>query len=274
MHWDSEGAKRKTDFHYWLVIGQLSYLAGTTHPNIQFDIHQCAQFCKSPKAIHKQGVKRIVRYLKCTADRGMILTINTSKGIDCYVDANYAGGYIAHKARTTQDCLSCTECIVKYANCPIIWCLKLQSTIALSITETEYMALSMAMHEILFLMNLIGEIRCYSIDLTGTKPTIKCNVYKGNSGAIELAKYQVETTNKAYCNSVSSLLKLDSARFGWQRSKGCSATHIYKQTNCQHYDKSSSQAPFWIPTRRLIGWKIGKSGRACRKTWQKVKERK
>ena len=100
MHQDPEGAEQKTDFHYCLVIGQLNYLAGTTRPNIQFAVHQCAWFCKNPKAIHKRGVKRIICYLKRTADKGMILTIDTSKGIDCYVDANYAGGYIANKATT------------------------------------------------------------------------------------------------------------------------------------------------------------------------------
>ena len=188
MHRDLEGAQRKTDFHYRSVIGQLNYLAGTTRPDIQFAVHQCARFCENPKAIHERGVKRIIRYLKRTADKGMILTIDTSKGIDCYVDADYAGGYIANKATTARDCLSRTGYVVKYANCPIIWCSKLQGTIALSTTEAEYMALSMAMREVIFLMNLIGEMRFYGIDLLGTKPTIKCDVHEDNSGAIELAK--------------------------------------------------------------------------------------
>eukprot|EP00980_Cylindrotheca_fusiformis_P023216 scaffold10228_cov101-Cylindrotheca_fusiformis.AAC.1 len=94
--------------------------------------------------IHEKAVKRIVRYLKKTKDQGLIMEIDKSKGIECFVDADFAGGYRKEDTTNPRDCLSRTGFIVKYAGCPIVWSSKLQSIIALSTTEAEYMALSAA----------------------------------------------------------------------------------------------------------------------------------
>ena len=58
-----------------------------------FAVHQCAQFSVNPKLSHERAVKRIVRYLKGTSDKGIILRPNPQEGIKCYVDADFAGGY-------------------------------------------------------------------------------------------------------------------------------------------------------------------------------------
>ena len=104
----------------------------------------------------------------------MILHVDQNRGIECYVDADFAGGYNASKPTTnTRDCLSCTGYIIKYAGCPIIWSSKLQSAIALSTTEAEYMALSTAMREVIFLFNMMNEIREHDIKLPNTVPKIQ-----------------------------------------------------------------------------------------------------
>ena len=77
---------------------------------------------------------------------------------------------------------------VKYANCPIVWASKLQSTLALSTTEAEYIALSTAMREVIYLLNLIDEMSEQGIKLITNKPLIKCTAFEDNVGAIELAK--------------------------------------------------------------------------------------
>ena len=59
---------------------------------------------------------------------------------------------------------------------------------ALSTTEAEYMALSTAAREVIFLMNLIDELREKGVELIHEKPEIKCQVFEDNVGAIELAK--------------------------------------------------------------------------------------
>ncbi len=185
---DENGQERKNEFHYRSIIGQLNYLAATTRPEIQFAVHQCARFCENPKMTHEKAVKRIVRYLKRTKDQGLILHVDKNKGLECFVDADFAGSFKKENPTNPKDCLSRTGFVVKFANCPIVWASKLQTTIALSTTEAEYMALSMATRELIYLMNLIEELRNYGVDLIKNQPILQCKVFEDNAGAIELAK--------------------------------------------------------------------------------------
>ncbi len=50
-------------------------------------VHQCAQFCSKPKALHELAVKWIVRYLLATRDKGLLLRPTKSIALDMYVDA-------------------------------------------------------------------------------------------------------------------------------------------------------------------------------------------
>ena len=63
------------------------------------------------------------------------MQVDKSKGIECFVDADFAGGYQKEEPTNPRDCLSRTGFIIKYAGCPIVWSSKLQTTIALSTTE-------------------------------------------------------------------------------------------------------------------------------------------
>ena len=96
----------------------------------------------NPIRIHEVAVKRIVRYLKRTAKQGIIVKPDKSKGFECYVDADFAGGFSKAESTDPTSCLSQTGYVIMYANCPILWSSKMQSIIALSTTEAEYIALS------------------------------------------------------------------------------------------------------------------------------------
>ena len=137
---------------------------------------------------HEKAVKRIIRYLKRTRDEGLVLNVDKNKGIQCYVDADFAGAYNKADPMHARDCLSRTGFIIKYANCPIAWGSKLQGFLALSTTEAEYMALSTAAREVIFLINLIQEIKDQGIPVINKQPEICCEVFEDNVGAIELAR--------------------------------------------------------------------------------------
>ena len=49
--------------------------------------------------------------------------------------------------------------VVLYANCPIIWASKLQTQVALSTTEAKYIAMSMALRDVIPIMSLVQEMR-------------------------------------------------------------------------------------------------------------------
>ena len=59
---------------------------------------------------------------------------------------------------------------------------------ALSTTEAEYVALSTACREIIPMLELMKEMRCYHIKSHPAIPKIHCKVFEDNSGALEMAR--------------------------------------------------------------------------------------
>jgi hypothetical protein len=149
LHPDNDGPPRTEDWNYRSIIGKLNYLANNTRPDISMAVHQCARFCANPKALHKLAVKRIVRYLLATRTFGLSLCPSRSFALDMYVDADFAGRWHKEFSHLRDSVLSCTRYVVTFCGCPISWASKLQSEIALSTTESEYIALSTATRELL-----------------------------------------------------------------------------------------------------------------------------
>ena len=77
--------------------------------------------------------------------------------------------------------------MITYAGCLLIWASRLQTEIALSTTEAEYIALSTALREVIALMELCKELhQKVSSEIIPT-PTVYCKAFEDNSGAYELA---------------------------------------------------------------------------------------
>jgi hypothetical protein len=93
------------------------------------------------KALHELAVKRIVRYLLATRGKGLLLHPNKSFALDMYVDADFAGRWHKEFSHLRDSVLSRTGYVIISCGCPISWASKLQSKIALSTTESEYIAL-------------------------------------------------------------------------------------------------------------------------------------
>jgi len=78
--------------------------------------------------------------------------------------------------------------IIFYAGCPVSWASKLQSHVALSTTEAEYIAMSQALRDIIPVMNLLQEMREQDFQVICNEPYVYCKVFEDNSGALELAR--------------------------------------------------------------------------------------
>ena len=72
---DLDGKAFSEEWEYASIVGMLMYLGQNTRPDIAFAVHQCARFTHNPKHSHAVGVKRIIRYLQGTKDKGMVLSI-------------------------------------------------------------------------------------------------------------------------------------------------------------------------------------------------------
>ena len=83
--------------------------------------------------------------------------------------------------------MSRTGYVILYANCQIIWSSKLQTEIALSTTESEYIALSQSLRDVIPLMGLLTELQP-AISFSVNVPTVHCTVFEDNKGCIDLVK--------------------------------------------------------------------------------------
>jgi len=186
LHKDEDGPERKQDWHYRSLIGMLNYLAASTRPDILYAVHQCARFSANPKLQHERALKRIVRYLKSTMDKGIILRPDPNDGIKCYVDADFAGGYSDETKDDPVSVHSRTGYVIIYYGCPVLWVSKLQTEISLSTVEAEYVALSTSMRDLIPFIDQVHELSNVLGEMT---PDVKlhCTLFEDNNGALELA---------------------------------------------------------------------------------------
>ena len=188
LHKDTDGPDMTPDFHYCSVIGKLNFLEKLTRPDISVSVHQCAQFTEQLKRSHAEGVKQNGRYLLGTRGKGLIIHPKSLWHFDCWVDANYAGNWCytdAHINPMTSK--SRSGWVIRFAGTPITWASKMQMITALSTTETEYIALSTSLREVIPLMGIVKEARENGLQVQDLPPKVHCTVFKDNSGALELA---------------------------------------------------------------------------------------
>jgi hypothetical protein len=64
----------------------------------------------------------------------------------------------------------------------------MQTKIALSSTESEFIGLSYALRTTIPIMELLKEYKQHGFNVTALQPQVHCRVFEDNSGAIEIAK--------------------------------------------------------------------------------------
>ena len=89
---DPNGEPFDQPWSYRSIIGKLNFLEKSTRPDLAYAVHQCARFTADPRKSHGEAVKRIVRYLIGTADKGFLLSPN-EHSFECWADADYAGNW-------------------------------------------------------------------------------------------------------------------------------------------------------------------------------------
>jgi hypothetical protein len=187
LHKDTQGEHFYEAFHYRSVISKLNYLEKSTRPDLSFAVHQCARFSSDPRKSQATAVKYIGRYPNATRNRGIHLKPNT-KGFECYVDASHAGDWKQSAAiDDPSTARSRTGYVILFAGYPIVWSSKIQTEIALSVTEADYIALSSAAQEILPLISLAKEAAKQGVICETSAPIIKCKIFEDNIGAVEMA---------------------------------------------------------------------------------------
>lgn len=135
---------------YQQLIGSLMYLSVLTRPDISYSISYLSQFNNCHTKEHWEYAKRILKYLKRTKCYGIKYCKEGNSEITGYVDADWASNSIDRRSYTGM-CFLLSDGVIS-------WECRKQKCIALSSTEAEYVGLSEACREILYIRSLQYEI--------------------------------------------------------------------------------------------------------------------
>jgi hypothetical protein len=167
---------------YQDIVGSLMYAATSTRPDIAYSVAALCRYNAKPYTTHLTAAKRVLRYLKTTADVGIVFPGSSTSEPDTdvlfgYTDSDFAGDRADRKSQGG---------FIFYAyGGPIDWQSKKQLLVATSTTEAEYVACSEATRKARWLIQLHK-------DVTGelVTPPIYCdsngalkNIWSGVSSA-------------------------------------------------------------------------------------------
>ncbi|XP_022150316.1 uncharacterized protein LOC111018513 [Momordica charantia] len=121
---------------YRKFVGKLLYLT-ISRPDITFAFHKLSQFVSCPGKEHLAAVHHLLRYLKKTLGRGILLSASNSFQLKAFSDEDWGS------------CVDTRKSITFLGDSMVSWKAKKQSTISQSSAEAEYRALAATTCEII-----------------------------------------------------------------------------------------------------------------------------
>uniref|UniRef100_A0AAV1UAD0 Uncharacterized protein n=1 Tax=Peronospora matthiolae TaxID=2874970 RepID=A0AAV1UAD0_9STRA len=158
-------------FPYRNAVGCLMYLTVGTRPDLAAAVGVPSQFASEPCPTHWQALKRVFRYVNGTRTHGIEFQASEDDSLQGYSDADWDGD-IESRRSTSGFIMN---------NSRIGWRRKKQRTVALSSTEAEYMALSEATQEAVWLRVFLCELG----EMTSNQAV---KIFEDDQGSIALAK--------------------------------------------------------------------------------------
>nr|KYP42748.1 Retrovirus-related Pol polyprotein from transposon TNT 1-94 [Cajanus cajan] len=155
---------------YASAVGSLMYAMICTRPDIAQAVGAVSRFMADPGREHWSIVKRILRYIKGTSDVALCFE-GSEFFVRGYVDSDFAGDLDKRKSTTGY--------VFTLAGGAVSWLSKLQTVVALSTTEAEYMAATQACKEAIWIQRLLEEL--------GHKQE-KITVYCDSQSALHIAR--------------------------------------------------------------------------------------
>ena len=155
---------------YQSAIGSLMYLSVSTRPDISYAVSSLARFSSKPTRQHWIALKRLLRYLKGTTKYGILFSKEGSSECIGFSDADWAGD--------VNDRKSTSGYVFLLSGGAVSWSSKKQKCVALSTAEAEYIALSSASQESIWLRQLMTEL--------GNRPETATFIFEDNKSAIAM----------------------------------------------------------------------------------------
>ena len=135
---------------YLSAVSSLMYAMVCTRPDITHAVRVVSRYMSNPGWEHWQAVKWILRYLKDTRGLQLCFGGDSKLTIEGYVDADHAGCSDTRKSTTGY--------VFTIGGGAVSWMSRLQDIVALSSTESEYVALTEAVKEMFWLKGLLEQL--------------------------------------------------------------------------------------------------------------------
>ena len=123
----------------------------STRPDISCAIGLLSRFMTKPIELHWRCLKRLLRYLKSTMNYNLIYAKDSD-------NSNLVGFSDYDYASNLEDRKSTSGYLFKYGECVISWNSSKQKTVSLSSTESEYISLTYAVKELLWIKQILYEL--------------------------------------------------------------------------------------------------------------------
>ncbi|UYV81752.1 hypothetical protein LAZ67_20002198 [Cordylochernes scorpioides] len=168
-----EQKEKMPKFPFREAVGSLMFASCVSRPDITYAVSQVSKFLEYPGPAHCTTVKNIFRYLKGTPHMGILFTGQDQ--LVGYSDSDFARDVDSRKSTTGYAFMMNVG--------TVSWASQRQPIIALSTTESEYIAACSAAKELIWIRRLLQAIGC---DIT--KET---ELYIDNQAAIKLVENPV-----------------------------------------------------------------------------------
>ncbi|KAG8493469.1 hypothetical protein CXB51_010771 [Gossypium anomalum] len=134
---------------YSSTVGSLMYVMVCSRLDLSYAVSAVSRYMANPNKELWKAVQWILKYLRGTTDVCLQFG-RTRDGVIGYVDADIAGDFDRRR--------SLTGYVFTIGGCAISWKATLQTTVALSATEAEYIVITEACKEAIWLKGLFSEL--------------------------------------------------------------------------------------------------------------------
>ncbi|KAG2803054.1 hypothetical protein PC113_g24434 [Phytophthora cactorum] len=171
-------AATKVNAPFREAVGALMHLMTATRPDIAYAVGYVSRFMENPQEEHWVAVKRFFCYLQGTKTHGICFKPGNKIDFRGYSDADWAGDLADRKSTSGYTFM--------LMSAPVSWGSKKQSSVSLSTSEEEYIALSLAIQEGKWIHRLLCEILAAANE-TGPELMIR----EDNQSCIKMTKNPV-----------------------------------------------------------------------------------
>jgi len=163
---------------YQQITGATMYASTTARLDLAHAVNMLARRMSVPRVCDMMAARRVLRYLSGTVSLGLLFRYARDPihpSLSAYADADWAADEVGRRSTSGY--------VVLYNGTPIAWHSGLQSIVALSTCESEYIALAECAREISYLRTVVAFLR-----REDPNPT---EVFEDNQGTIQLVENPV-----------------------------------------------------------------------------------